>query len=168
MPNERRDRLQLLLAELADERARVAKLVSQFDHAVRMLEDPDADSLIVYGAAALLESFYTGMERAMTRIVATLGGQPSGPSWHRALLTSMTLDIPELRPAVLTRATAAALDPFLAFRHRFRNLYVFDLEREPMLALLGRGSAAWALFDADFDAFGERIQSWIRALDAGR
>jgi hypothetical protein len=164
MAGERRDRLQLLVAELDDELARVAKLIAQFDHATKMLADPDADTLIVYGAAALLESFYTGMERALSRVVATIGGQPSGPSWHRELLSSMTLDIPELRPAVLTRSTATALDPFLAFRHRFRNLYVFDLEREPMLALLARGQAAWALFDADLREFMQRIRGWIQAL----
>jgi hypothetical protein len=162
MAGERRDRLQLLVAELEDERARVAKLISQFDHAAQRLEDPSAEALIVYGVAALLESFYTGVERALSRVAATIGGQPPGSNWHRELLSSMTLDVPELRPAVLARATAAALDPFLAFRHRFRNLYVFDLEREPMLALLSRGPDAWARFDTDLVAFLQRIQSWIR------
>jgi hypothetical protein len=163
MAGERRDRLQLLIAELEDERARIAKLLSQFDHASKRLAEPNAESLLVYGVAALLESFYTGMERALSRVAATIGGQPSGSNWHRELLSSMTLDVPELRPAVLSRATAAAVDPFLAFRHRFRNLYVFDLEREPMLALLAKGPAAWARFDADLTAFIQRIQAWIRA-----
>jgi hypothetical protein len=115
--------------------------------------------------AALLESFYTGMARALSRIAAAIGAQPSGSNWHRDLLTSMTLDIPELRPAVLTRATAAALDPFLAFRHRFRNLYVFDLERAPMLGLLARGEDAWRRFDADLESFSKTRESWIRGLE---
>jgi hypothetical protein len=167
MANEGRDQLQLLIAELEEERTRVAKLISQFDHAAQRLADPTSESLIVYGVAALLESFYTGMERALSRIAATIGGQPAGANWHRELLSSMTLDVPELRPAVLARTTAAALDPFLAFRHRFRNLYVFDLEREPMLTLLARGPDAWARFDADLRAFIQRIQGWIRALENG-
>lgn len=165
MSADRRDRLLLLVAELADERARVARLHSEFEHATRRLEEPDTETLVVYGVAALLESFYTGMERALTRIAAAIGAQPTGSNWHRDLLTSMTLDIPELRPAVLTRATAAALDPFLAFRHRFRNLYVFDLERAPMLVLLARGDDAWRQFDADLEIFSNTLQNWIRALE---
>lgn len=78
----------------------------------------------------------------------------------------MTLDVPTLRPAVLDRATAAALDPFLAFRHRFRNLYEFDLERQPMLGLLSRGPEAWRRFDADLETFTRTIQGWIQALDS--
>jgi hypothetical protein len=164
MPGDRRDRLLLLVAELADERARVARLFSEFEHATRRLAEPDTETLVVYGVAALLESFYTGMERALSRIAAAIGAQPSGSNWHRDLLTSMTLDIPELRPAVLTRATAAALDPFLAFRHRFRNLYV-DLERAPMLGLLARGEDAWRRFDADLESFSKTLESWIRGLE---
>lgn len=167
MASEQRDRLLLLIAELADERARVAGLLAEFEHAAARLADPSAETLVVYGAAALLESFYTGMERALARIAATIGAQPSGSSWHRDLLTSMTLDVPELRPAVLTRTTAAALDPFLAFRHRFRNLYVFDLERGPMLTLLERGEDAWRRFDADLEAFVQVLRGWSEALEGG-
>jgi hypothetical protein len=163
MGGERRDRLLLLVAE-ADERARVARLLAEFEHAARRLEEPDTETLVVYGVAALLESFYTGMERTLSRIAAAIGAQPTGSNWHRDLLASMTLDIPERRPAVLTRSTATALDPFLAFRHRFRNLYVFDLERAPLLVLLARGEDAWRQFDADLEIFSKTLQNWIRAL----
>jgi hypothetical protein len=77
----------------------------------------------------------------------------------------MTLDIPTLRPAVLTRATAAAMDPFLAFRHRFRNPYVFVLERAPLLARLARGDDAWRQFDADLDTFSKTLECWTRTLE---
>jgi hypothetical protein len=76
----------------------------------------------------------------------------------------MTLDIDAVRPPVLGRETARALDPYLAFRHRFRNIYVFDLEREPMRVLLVGGKDAWKAFDADVRAFIERLRAWIPAL----
>jgi hypothetical protein len=40
MANEQRDRLLLVAAELADERARVTRLLSEFDHAARRLAEP--------------------------------------------------------------------------------------------------------------------------------
>jgi hypothetical protein len=159
------DRLRLLVAELEDERAHVARLAGEFERARLALLDPSSDVLMVYGAAALIESFYTGMEKALRRIAQALGGMPGGEAWHRDLLMSMTLELEGIRPAVLDRRTAAGLDAFLAFRHRFRNLYVFDLERAPMITLLERGGAVRAAFDADVGAFVERIRGWIEALE---
>lgn len=163
--NGQADPLRLLIAELQDDRARVARVVSEFDTARVALLDPACDTLRIYGAAALIESFYTGMEKALRRIAQTLGGMPTGDAWHRDLLSSMTLSIDDLRPAVLARGTASLLDAFLAFRHRFRNLYVFDLEREPMIALLDRGPAAQAAFDTDIDGFVVRLRDWVGALE---
>jgi hypothetical protein len=40
MANEQRHRLLLLVAELADERARVTRLLSELDHAARRLAEP--------------------------------------------------------------------------------------------------------------------------------
>ena len=143
-----------------------ARLTGEFDQAGGSVERSEAETLVVYGAAALIESFYTGMEKALRRIATGLGGMPQGEGSHRDLLASMTLALQDIRPAVLTPATAAALDPYLAFRHRFRNLYVFDLERSPMIALLARGGAAQRAFDAEVRAFVAELRRWIAELDA--
>ena len=66
------------MAELADELARVARLTGAFDHARESLEGYEAETLVVYGAAALIESFYTGMEKALRRIATGLGGNAPG------------------------------------------------------------------------------------------
>lgn len=158
------DRLRLLVAELEGERERVARLAAELPRALEALQRADPDVLVVYGSAALLESFYTGMEKAFRRIAATLGGLPAGEAWHRDLLASMTLEIEEQRPAVLSPETANALDPYLAFRHRFRNLYVFELERAPLVALLERAPDAHHRFGSDLSAFVERLRGWIRSL----
>lgn len=164
---QREDRLRLLVAELEGELAKTARLVAQFAHASQALADPLCDPLVVYGAAALIESFYTGVEKALMRIATALGGKPSGDAWHRDLLSSMTLALEDIRPAVLSEAAAAAIDPYLGFRHRFRNLYVFDLDRDPMRRLLDRGGDAWRLCDADLRAFAARLREWIVALERG-
>ena len=76
-----------------------------------------------------------------------------------------TIEIETVRPRVLSQDTAKALDAFLAFRHRFRNLYVFDLEREPMAELLRRGSSTWQRVDTDLEAFIGRLRGFIQALE---
>lgn len=160
------DRLRLLMAELDHELAQIARLVDGFPHARDALHDPAADTLVVYGAAALIESFYTGMEKALRRVAGAFGGMPTGEARHRDLLASMALDLRGLRPPVLRPSTLSAVDPYLAFRHRFRNLYVFDLERAPMIQLLDRGGAAFAAFEEDVRALVATLGSWVADLDA--
>jgi len=40
----------------------------------------------------------------------------------------MTLDLPDLRPAVISRDLHDRLGPYLRFRHFFRNVYGYVLE----------------------------------------
>jgi len=64
-----------------------------------------------------------------------------------------------------TVEAATAMDAFLAFRHRFRNLYVFDLERSPMATLLARAPGVYALFERDLRTFIARLGAWVEELE---
>lgn len=76
-----------------------------------------------------MHDFYTEIERIFEKVAPELnGGVPAGPAWHRDLLDSMSLDLPGVRPPVLSGATAAALAEYLRFRHLYRNLYGFELD----------------------------------------
>lgn len=146
-------RLLALVAELGDEVDRVTRTVDEITAAGAVLDAAPDDRLALYGSAALLETFYTGVEKALQRVARHFEGLPVGDSWHRELLATMALDIPGVRPAVLQRGTAAELDRFLSFRHRFRNLYLFDLETSPVRALLGAAPRTWSMARADLVGF---------------
>ena len=68
------------------------------------------------------------------------------------------LDLPGIRPAVLCAATARALEPFLGFRHRFRNRYLFDLDRKLILPLLHDAPAVWRQARVDLDSFADAME----------
>jgi hypothetical protein len=70
----------------------------------------------------------------------------------------MSLDLPNVQPPVITRATAAMLAEFLRFRHLFRNLYGFELEWPRLRALLARLPDAWRALEAD-------LRHFLRFLD---
>jgi hypothetical protein len=113
------------------------------------------------GIGDIVHDFYTGMERIFEKIAPELnGGVPAGPAWHRELLESMTLDLPGVRPPVITRSTALALSEFLRFRHLFRNLYGFELDWERLQPLVARVGTAWEAFASDLARF-------LEFLDAG-
>lgn len=130
-------RLRRLVAELTGDISRLGQTADEMRAALRELQEPKASRLALYGAVALLDTFYTGIEKALARIATELGGMPEGPAWHRTLLEDMTLDLPRARPAVLSLETAKQLEAYLAFRHRFRNPYLFDLDSEPAAACAG-------------------------------
>ena len=49
-------------------------------------------------------------------------------TWHRDLIQHMTLEIEEVRPALLDRELAGRIDELRSFRHVFRNIYLSELD----------------------------------------
>ncbi len=118
--------------------------------------DPElqATSLILRGKGSILHDFYCGVERIFKRIAEDLnGGIPSGDSWHRDLLIDMKLNLPGLRPAVISEDTFRLLADFLDFRHRFRNIYGFELDDKKLAAIEAKFSGALENFKADLKVF---------------
>ncbi|MBN1992886.1 MAG: hypothetical protein JW953_09280 [Anaerolineae bacterium] len=106
-----------------------------------------------------LHSFYNGLERIFELIGRRLDLTfPSGERWHRDLLDQMGQQIPNVRPAVLSAETVEKLDEFLAFRHRVRNLYAFNLETERLYELLERLPDTWQRAKADLEIFNELLK----------
>lgn len=94
------------------------------------------------------------MERVFVRIAEELnGGVPQGEQWHRQLLADMSLEIRDVRPAVIDPALAHDLGKFLRFRRLFRNAYGFVLEAERMQSLEDRLPAVLAASQARLRAF---------------
>jgi hypothetical protein len=78
------------------------------------------------------------------RVVRQLEGAiPEGADWHQSLLHSAALELPGVRPVILSRQTVDALRPLLGFRHFFRHGYAVALD--PLrLADLSREAQALA------------------------
>lgn len=159
-------KLRLLAAELRAEQNRIDRTVAELDAAVTAVSRPDSTRLQLYGAAALLETFYSGVEKALTRIAGATGSMPEGAAWHRQLRDDATLELPRFRPAVLSVPTVRMLDPYLTFRDRLRNLYLFDLDARLVLSLLADTPAAWAVASADLGTFAAQLDTLADECDA--
>ncbi|NJL46695.1 MAG: hypothetical protein HC929_03305 [Leptolyngbyaceae cyanobacterium SM2_5_2] len=46
---------------------------------------------------------------------------PSGPQWHRDLLSQLSVEFPGTRPAVLQHSSRACLDEYRGLRHVVRK-----------------------------------------------
>lgn len=103
--------------------------------------------------AAMLHSFYTGIENIFKRVVLELGDTlPAGESWHRELLDSMT-DPGLARAAVISMPLRDRLREYLRFRHVFRQAYLFQLRWDKMSSLVLGCDETLRLLEAELDDF---------------
>jgi hypothetical protein len=130
-----------------------------------IVDETDADkSAYVYSVAFNLHSFYAGIERIFELIANEIdGGVMGGESWHNNLLRQMAVDLPGVRPAVLSTETAESLAEYLRFRHLIRNIYVFRLDVTRMAHLAQEIDAVWAKLQQEISHFIDCLQALSRA-----
>lgn len=108
--------------------------------------------------AAILHSFYGGLENTFQRIAKKVDDQmPSGEHWHIALLKQMTAAT-EKRPHLLSAETSVLLREYLQFRHFFRHNYMFVLEHERLDKLVRPLLEVWAKTKSDLEEFVKALE----------
>ena len=86
--------------------------------------------------AALLHSFYTGIESIFKRIALEIDGfLPAGGRSHADLLVQMSSEI-SVRKPVVGDGLRECLGAYMDFRHVFRHAYSFDLVWPKMAGLV--------------------------------
>ena len=126
-----RDGMYTLLAELAGDVRELTRLRNLNERAWDRIQ-AGADDVLDYAALAFtMHSLYGVMENYFLRISKFFENNLPADSWHKALVERMALDIPGVRPALLTdKQDREDVYALLKFRHRFRNLYGEDLNPE--------------------------------------
>jgi hypothetical protein len=116
--------------------------------------------------AVELHGWFTGLEQNLERVARTLEGSlPSGPAWHQDLLRGMMLELPEVRPAVLSPGLASDLAELLAFRHFFRHAYAVALDEERVRRHATRVATVRAQVRADLEAFAAHCVTRARDIE---
>lgn len=79
--------------------------------------------------------FYTCLETFLFRVSQEFENNLKSEQWHKELLQQMSLQIPDIRPAVLSEGAFNLLNELLLFRH-FRRYYFdyhYDWEKIEMI-----------------------------------
>jgi hypothetical protein len=156
--------LEALAADIRLERDAIARSVADMAEAA-LAAGAQPSRVALWACGGTLHAFYTGIEKSLETIADSIDqALPAGPDWHRRLLRQVSAPRPDLRPAVLCEATVLELEDYLAFRHRYRNLYMFDLRWEPMRALLDRAPAVWARVADELEAFAGYLEQLGREV----
>ncbi|HHW61055.1 MAG TPA: hypothetical protein GX404_04020 [Syntrophomonadaceae bacterium] len=115
---------------------------------------PLEDEISCRVIGSYLHDYYCGLEKIFVHIARGFGGTlPMGEQWHKDLLEEMTLEIPGVRTALISKKTLAKLDELRGFRHIFRNAYGFSIDPVREQALLADLSGISSAAKKDIKAF---------------
>jgi hypothetical protein len=157
MTARRRALAQRIRREVADLGRAVGAVGRHWERSKSEASDSDA---FLNSVALNLHGFYNGTERVMELIAVEIDGAAlGGEAWHRELLEQMRLDIPAVRPAVISAETRSELDEYRRFRHRVRNIYAADLRPPQLEPLVARLPSAWARLEQELLAFANLLDT---------
>ena len=127
----------------------VTRIIEGWERACRSNDDFYLDSV-----ALNLQGFYSGFERLFTQIAETVEGDlPHGENWHQQLLRRMMMEVPKIRPAVISIETGAKLDDYRGFRHVVRNVYAYKFDPDKLEKLVRSVPDLFAQLEAELLAF---------------
>ena len=150
-----------VLAEVGELDRTQAAVRRQWQTSLRVAVDQD---VYINSVALNLHSFYSGLERIFDLIAVQIdGGKLEGHDWHRELLRQMTLDLPGVRPAVLSRHSAEQLDELRSFRHLVRNIYAATLIPQRMQPIVEMLPDLWADVRRQLETFAAYLGTLSRA-----
>jgi hypothetical protein len=118
------------------------------------------DEFYFDSVALNIHSFYSGLERVFEKIASAVDrSAPQGINWHQELLNQMALEIPNVRPAVISEKTRKQLDNYRGFRHVVRNVYSYHISPEKMKPLAKGIRLAFKQVEKELTAFSRFIES---------
>jgi hypothetical protein len=131
-----------------------------YRHWKRAGTEPEDQDAFLNSVALNLHGFYNGVERVMELIAVDLDGATlGGVAWHAELLRQVQLEIPTLRPAVISEETRSLLDEYRRFRHRVRNIYAANLNSSQLERLVSQLATTWNTLKAELSAFAEYLDT---------
>lgn len=129
-------KLAILRDEIEEEFVNISKLQEQVEDIRK--KNPDLNmELKTRLHASVLADFYMAVEKIFKLIAKEIDSElPHVENWHKKLLRQMSVEIPEIRPAVIDKKLFHMLEEYLKFRHLVRNIYGFQLEGKRFVHLV--------------------------------
>lgn len=111
---------------------RIEKYYQEFSTKKDILRENSYDLVIL---AEILVDFYTCLETAFVRVAKYFENNLDTSRWHADLLERMIVNIPEVRPRMLSDEAYNLLLELMRFRHFRRYYFQFDYDRDKMMFL---------------------------------
>ena len=150
-------------ARIRQELKELDQMTLRADRAIAAAKRQSGDQDLYIDSAALsLHDFYSGLERIFHYIASSVDASvPAGHEWHRELLRQMSLEIPKLRPVILSQENVNMLGEYLAFRHVVRNVYAFQFDPVRVERLVNGLPSVISKLKADLESFASFLEQIV-------
>ncbi|MCG0278352.1 MAG: hypothetical protein L5656_07450 [Thermanaeromonas sp.] len=151
----------VLKSRVVQELENLKRLKEELRETLKPYKDKPVKNITLLRAlGSILHDFYSRVEKIFLHIAREIDQTaPKSENWHRLLLEQMTLNLKGRRPPVITRQMASDLEAYLSFRHRFRNLYGFELSWDRMKSLVSN-------MPQTVEQFSQEIHTFLELLTA--
>ena len=146
----------VLDAELRARRQDIDRIGDRIEKRRRRLDRGGAAE--VDSLAYQLHNLYSAFEQLFEEVARFFENRIDEARYHADLIRRMQLEIRGIRPALLSEATASALDELRRFRHLFRHAYATDLDSTEVAKLAAKVPGIRNAFDQDFERFLTRLR----------
>lgn len=142
-----------LRKQIAVERQQLHRLLETHRPLLEKCAATPPSDIELSALAAMLHSFYNGIENIFKRAAVELNdGLPGGEFWHKELLDAMTRPTSRRNP-VISHELRGRLKEYMEFRHVFRHSYIFNLRWDGMKSLVLGCEETLRQLEAEVDAF---------------
>lgn len=148
-----------LRKEIDIQMSELRRLIEKYDELFGKEYQDDPGDIVTIALAAILHSFYTGIEGIFKRIAQRIDESlPKGEDYHARLLETMTRSSSR-RPPVISESLARTLRQYMDFRHMFRHAYANYLVWNRMEPLVRECRQTFHLFEAELTNFLNEIET---------
>jgi len=129
---------------------------------VRTLDATTMERMVTLGY--YMHNLYSAMEDLFEEIASVFENRiDSSGAYHRELVRRMAIEVPTIRPRVLSEPSATLIDELRAFRHVFRHSYGYSLDSERVSRLQQKLLASWDTVEQDLLQFENFLREQLQA-----
>jgi hypothetical protein len=154
-----------LIQELEGDATEIERVLLRNRTAWRRIAAGASDPVDWGALGFTIQTVYGVLENYFLRVSKYFENSLPADRWHQALVDKMAVDIPGLRPALLTEPERTReVKEILRFRHRLRNLYGEDLDPKKTRGVQETVETFFADFPALHSRFIDKLRSIADAL----
>jgi uncharacterized protein YutE (UPF0331/DUF86 family) len=151
------EQYELCIKEIENEIDLIDELLSSHNILLEKTKSAPLNRIEISATAAVLHSFYNGIENIFLRIANRLDNQiPTSEFWHKELLEQMKEKYREREP-VISNELCEKLKLYLGFRHFFRHAYAFQFNWEKLKELVMELTDTYNLFKEEIGRFKKKL-----------
>ena len=154
-----KEKIAILKSEINSDYEKLDRLFSRVRKSYNEFLDSNDYAKLVE-TAFYVSQLYSGLENIFKNIAKTFENNIEQDYWHKSLLERMSLEIENIRPALITSDRCLQLlNELRAFRHYFRNAYDIEIDHEKFGIVANKIWPLQALFEKD-------VKDFIHFLDS--